>query len=163
MGRRSTRPAWAGTWQHSVTEYTGLAAWDNNHGYYALGARAEREPYVLFSHRRTGLVVMAGRIDDIIDALGKPGKKIIAGEPLPEDHPVWKTYVGKDTPERSIVRNPVTYPKLTVPSRRTLSDYRAQAARPGAADATRGSCPRRTRSRGPVLPTCRRWRPSTTS
>ncbi len=31
-----------------------------------------------------------------------------------------------------------------------LSDYRAQAARPGATDATRGSCPRRTRSRGPV-------------
>jgi len=69
---------------------------------------------VLFSHRRTGLVVMAGRIDDIIDAPGKPGKKIIIGEPLPEDHPVWKTYVGKDTPEHSMVRNPVTYPKLTV-------------------------------------------------
>lgn len=88
--------------------------WENNHGYYALGARAEREPYVLFSLRRTGKVVMAGRIDAVIDAAGKPGRKIIEGDPLSEDHPVWKAYVGNDTPEHSLVRNPVTYPPLTV-------------------------------------------------
>jgi len=40
------------------------------------------------------------------------------------------------------------------PSRWALTDYRTQAARPGATEATRGSRPRRTRSRGPVLPTC---------
>lgn len=88
--------------------------WDNNRGYYALGARADRERYVLFSLRSSGRVVMAGRIDDIIDAAGKPGRRIIVGEPLPADHPVWKAYVGNGTPEHSLVRNPVTYPPLTV-------------------------------------------------
>jgi hypothetical protein len=87
--------------------------WANNHGYYALGARADREQYVLFSLRSAGTVVMAGRIDEVIDATGKPGKRIIEGEPLPDDHPVHQAYVGKPTPERSLVRNPVTYPPLT--------------------------------------------------
>lgn len=57
---------------------------------------------------------MAARIDTIIDAPGKPGRKIIEGEPLPEDHPVYQAYVGQPTPDSARVRNPVTYFDSTV-------------------------------------------------
>lgn len=83
--------------------------WKNNRGYWVLGARAKRESYVLFSHNEQHEVVMAAEIHDIIDAPGKPGRKIIEGTPLPEDHPVYQAYVGKPTPESARVRNPVTY------------------------------------------------------
>ncbi len=83
--------------------------WQRNRGYWALGARAHRESYVLFSHNERHEVVMAARIDTIIDAPGKPGRKIIEGEPLPEDHPVYQAYVGQPTPPSARVRNPVTY------------------------------------------------------
>jgi hypothetical protein len=86
--------------------------WQNNRGYWTLGARARRESYVLFSHNHE--VVMAARIDKIIDAPGKPGRKIIVGEPLPEDHAVYLEYVGKPTPDSARVRNPVTYFDSTV-------------------------------------------------
>lgn len=88
--------------------------WQNNRGYYPLGARARRESYVLFSHGEQDKVVMAARIDEITDARGKPGKKIIEGEPLPEDHPVYQAYVGKRMPDCARVRNPVTYLDSTV-------------------------------------------------
>ena len=88
--------------------------WQRNRGYWALGARAHRESYVLFSHNERHEVVMAARIDTIIDAPGKPGRKIIEGEPLPEDHPVYQAYVGQPTPPSARVRNPVTYFDLTV-------------------------------------------------
>ena len=57
---------------------------------------------------------MAARIDKIIDAPGKPGRKIIEGEPLPEDHAVYQAYVGRPTPPSARVRNPVTYFNSTV-------------------------------------------------
>jgi hypothetical protein len=88
--------------------------WRNNRGYWVLGARAHRESYVLFSHNERHEVVMAARIDKIIDAPGKPGRKIIEGEPLPEDHPVCQAYVGQPTPPSARVRNPVTYFDSTV-------------------------------------------------
>ena len=88
--------------------------WRNNCCYWVLGARAHRESYVLFSHKQQHEVVMAARIDKIIDAPGKPGKKIIEGEPLPEDHPVYQAYVGQPTPHSARVRNPVTYFDSTV-------------------------------------------------
>ena len=88
--------------------------WRNNCCYWALGARAHRESYVLFSHKQQHEVVMAAKIDKIIDAPGKPGKKIIKGEPLPEDHPVYQAYVGQPTPDSARVRNPVTYFDSTV-------------------------------------------------
>ena len=88
--------------------------WQNNRGYWVLGARAHRESYVLFSHKQQHEVVMAAKIDKIIDAPGKPGKKIIKGEPLPEDHPVYQAYVGQPTPDSARVRNPVTYFDSTV-------------------------------------------------
>jgi hypothetical protein len=91
--------------------------WQRNRGYWALGARAHREPYVLFSHNERHEVVMAARIDKIIDAPGRPGRKIIEGEPLPEDHPVYRAYVGKETPPSARVRNPVTYFDSTVGGR----------------------------------------------
>ena len=88
--------------------------WGNNRGYWVLGARAHRESYVLFSHNGRHEVVMAARIDNIIDAPGKPGRKIIEGEPLPKDHPVHQAYVGQPTPDSARVRNPVTYFDSTV-------------------------------------------------
>lgn len=88
--------------------------WQNNRGYWVLGARAHRESYVLFSHNERHQVVMAARIDKIIDAPGKPGRKIIEGDPLPDDHPVYRAYVGQPTPPTARVRNPVTYFDSTV-------------------------------------------------
>jgi hypothetical protein len=82
--------------------------------FWVLGARANRESYVLFSHNERHEVVMAARIDTIIDAPGKPGRKIIEGAPLPEDHPVYQAYVGRPTPDSARVRNPVTYFDSTV-------------------------------------------------
>ncbi len=82
--------------------------WDNNRAYWVLGARAERESYVLFSHR--GTVVMAAQIDGIVDASGKPGRKIMEGTPLSRGHPVHDAYVAKSAPERARgARNPITY------------------------------------------------------
>ena len=83
--------------------------WNNNRGYWVLGARARRESYVLFSYSETKKVVMAAEIIDIVDAPGKPGKRIIEGDLLPADHPVYRAYVGQDTPDSARVRNPVTY------------------------------------------------------
>ena len=57
---------------------------------------------------------MAAKIDKIIDASGKPGRKFIEGEPLPEDHAVYQAYVGRPTPPSARVRNPVTYFDSTV-------------------------------------------------
>ncbi len=88
--------------------------WRNNRGYWVLGARAQRESYVLFSYAGTHEVVMAAKIDDIVDAPGKPGRKIIEGEPLAEDHAVHQAYVGKPTPDSARVRNPVTYFETTI-------------------------------------------------
>jgi len=79
-----------------------------------LGARAHRESYVLLSHNERHEVVMAARIDKIIDAPGKPGRKIIEGELLPGDHPVHQAYVGQPTPDSARVRNPATYFDSTV-------------------------------------------------
>lgn len=92
------------------------ANWANNRGYYVLGARADRQNYVLFSHQRK--VVMAARITSIVDAKGKPGKRIINGKPLGEGDPVYDTYVDGRTPDRAVgVRNPVTYVEGSVPGR----------------------------------------------
>jgi hypothetical protein len=88
--------------------------WANNRGYWALGARAKRESYVLFSYNEQHKVVMAARINDIIDAQGRPGRKIIVGEPLPKNHAVYRAYVGHKTPDSARVRNPVTYFDSTV-------------------------------------------------
>jgi hypothetical protein len=96
--------------EHDTTEEN----WRNNCGYWVLGARANRESYVLFSHNAQHNVVMAAKIQSIVDAAGKPGRKIIKGEPLPDDHPVYQAYVGKPTPESARVRNPVTYFDSTV-------------------------------------------------
>jgi hypothetical protein len=96
--------------QHDTTEEN----WRNNRGYWALGARAHRESYVLFSYNQSHEVVMAAKIGKIIDAPGKPGRKIIEGELLPNDHAVYQAYVGQATPDSARVRNPVTYFESTV-------------------------------------------------
>ncbi|WP_410876919.1 hypothetical protein [Nocardia sp. A7] len=90
--------------------------WRSNRGYYALGARADREQYVLFSYNKTGRIVMAARIDGIVDAVGRPGRRTIVGELLDMDHPVWQTYVGELAPPKSrSARNPITYDDDTTP------------------------------------------------
>lgn len=86
--------------------------WANNHGYYKLGRRADSEDFVLFSFRPSGRIVMAGRIDSIVEAVGKPGKRIIVGKLVPRTHPLWERFIGERTPEHSLVRNPVTYPEV---------------------------------------------------
>jgi hypothetical protein len=88
--------------------------WQNNRGYWVLGARAHRESYVLFSYNERHEVVMAAKIKRIIDAPGRPGRKIIEGAPLPEEHAVYQAYVGQPTPHSARVRNPVTYFDSTV-------------------------------------------------
>jgi len=90
--------------EHDSTEQN----WANNRGYYILGERADRQSYVAFSHR--GTVVMVAKINRIIPAKGKPGKRIIEGKPLGPGEPIWDNYVGGPTPARALgVRNPVTY------------------------------------------------------
>lgn len=90
--------------------------WQANRGDWVLGARAERENYVIFSHR--GQVVMAAEIDQIVDAPNRPGRKMIEGRLLGKGHPVHDTYVDQDTPERVRgSRNPVTYLDSTVGGR----------------------------------------------
>lgn len=74
-----------------------------------VGARARRENYVLFSYNEEHVVVMAAEIHSIIDAPGKPGRKIIVGNPLSPDHAVYQEYVGKPTPASARVRNPINY------------------------------------------------------
>jgi hypothetical protein len=91
--------------------------WANNRGYWVLGARANRENYVIFSYNRVHRVVMAAEIDRIIDAPGKPGRKIIEGRVLAAGHPVHDRYVGEPTPPSARVRNPVTYLDSTVGGR----------------------------------------------
>jgi hypothetical protein len=86
--------------------------WANNHGYYKIGRRAEEEEFVLFSFRPTQRIVMAAEIHAIVDAIGKPGKRIVEGSLLRTDHTVWQTLVGQRTPEHCLVRNPVTYPPI---------------------------------------------------
>ncbi|MFD3705871.1 hypothetical protein ACFWUP_22260 [Nocardia sp. NPDC058658] len=90
--------------------------WRSNRGYYALGARADREQYVLFSYNKTGRIVMAAQIDEIIDAVGRPGRRTIVGKLLDKDHPVWQTYVDELAPAKSrSARNPITYDDDTTP------------------------------------------------
>ncbi|WP_213578499.1 hypothetical protein [Rhodococcus sp. USK13] len=84
--------------------------WDANRGYWALGARADLQDYVLLSYNETGEVVMAAKIRTIVDAEGKPNRRIIEGDLLAEGHPVHDTYVGHRAPEKSLsARNPITY------------------------------------------------------
>ncbi|MET8759243.1 hypothetical protein [Lentzea sp. NPDC004782] len=91
--------------------------WANNRGCWVLGARANRENYVIFSYYKVHKVVMAAEIDQIIDAPGRPGRKIIEGRLLSAGHPVHDRYVGESTPPSARARNPVTYFDSTVGGR----------------------------------------------
>lgn len=53
---------------------------------------------------------MAAEITDVVDAEGKPGRKVFKGNPLKPGDPVYEAYVEKDAPERARgARNPITY------------------------------------------------------
>lgn len=83
----------------------------NNHGYYILGARADRERYALFSapHKPgPNEVVLAVEIDSIDPVPARPGHRQICGKILREGNEVYDAYVGKPTPAPT-ARNPVTY------------------------------------------------------
>jgi len=83
----------------------------NNHGYYVLGARADRESYALFSapdQRGQNMVVLAVEIASIDPVPGKPGRRQINGQVLSKGHPVFDAYLGKPSPAPR-ARNPVTY------------------------------------------------------
>jgi hypothetical protein len=73
-----------------------------NRGCWVLGARADREQYVLFSF--DGIVRQAMEIDRIVPA---GGRRAFEGPVLGPGHPVYDAYVGKPSPIRT--RNPVAY------------------------------------------------------
>jgi hypothetical protein len=92
-------------------EMTPEEIYDNTHGYYILGARADRERYALFSapdKPGPNKVVLAVEIDRIDPVPGKPGYRQIMGQILTKGHPVFDTYAGKPSPVVG-VRNPVSY------------------------------------------------------
>lgn len=88
--------------------------YEANHGEWAIGARAEKERYVLFSFGRT--VIQAVEIDNLERTTiysGDPNEKrddryTINGTILAKGHPVFDKYVGKPSPV-SVTRNPVRY------------------------------------------------------
>ncbi|MGW4420492.1 hypothetical protein [Streptosporangium sp. NPDC004631] len=80
----------------------------DNHGYYVLGARADRENYALFSapdHNGERTVVLVVEIDKI-DRETVPGRGVITGNILSEGHPVFDAYVGNPITGN---RNPINY------------------------------------------------------
>jgi hypothetical protein len=92
-------------------EMTPREIFDANHGYYVLGARADRERYALFAapdKPGPNKVVLAVKITSIDPVPGKPGYRQIMGTLLEKGHPVFDSYVGKPSPVTG-VRNPVTY------------------------------------------------------
>ncbi|MEU4697414.1 hypothetical protein [Nonomuraea dietziae] len=92
-------------------EMTPSDVYDLNHGYYVLGARADRERYALFSapdQSAGNKVVLAVEIQEIVPVEGRPDRRVINGDILQEGHPVFDAYVGRPSPI-SGVRNPVTY------------------------------------------------------
>jgi hypothetical protein len=92
-------------------EMTPAEIFDANHGYYILGARADRERYALFSAPAKpgpNKVVLAVEIVSIDPVPGRPGHRQINGHPLEKGHSVFDSYVGKPSPVAG-VRNPVTY------------------------------------------------------
>jgi hypothetical protein len=92
-------------------EMTPQEIYESNHGYYILGARADRERYAIFSapdKPRPNKVVLAVEIDRIDCVHGKPGHRQIVGQFLTKGHPVFDAYVGKPSPVIG-VRNPVSY------------------------------------------------------
>lgn len=85
-----------------------------NHGEWAIGARAQKERYALFSFGRT--VIQAVEIHDLERTTifsGDPNEKrddryTINGTVLEAGHPVFDKYVGKPSPVIAS-RNPVRY------------------------------------------------------
>jgi len=80
------------------------AMYEANHGEWAIGARAKKERYVLFSFGRT--VIQALEIESLEPTTiyeGDPNERrddryTIHGTILKEGHPVFEKYVGKPSP-----------------------------------------------------------------
>lgn len=66
-------------------------------------ARARRERYAVFSHE--GEVKFVAELDGLEDA--GAGRKIFKGQPLGENHPLAREWVGREAPDAN--RNPVGY------------------------------------------------------
>jgi len=83
----------------------------DNHGYYPLGPRADRQRYALFAapdKPGPNKVVLAVEITSIDPVPGKPHRRQIIGDLLTKGHPVFDSYVGRPAPV-SGNRNPVAY------------------------------------------------------
>lgn len=80
--------------------------YEANHGCWVLGARAERERFVLFTY--DNVVRLAVAIREIVPAPGRPDRRVVNGDILQQGHPVYDDYVGAPSPAPP-ARNPVTY------------------------------------------------------
>lgn len=83
--------------------------WLANRADWVLGERALKERYALFTDHATRTIKMAVEINRIDESPNVPGKKVIEGTLLGPGHPVHDTFVGKEQPSSTRVRNPVTY------------------------------------------------------
>lgn len=82
-----------------------LALYDANHGCWKLGARANKEQYMIVSFG--GLVRQAVEIESIAPVT-RGDRSVVHGPILRAGHPVYDKHVGKTSPVQG-VRNPVTY------------------------------------------------------
>jgi hypothetical protein len=89
-------------WRPGLTDEE---VWEAGRGRWKLGARADRERYVLFT--AMGIVVLAAEIDAISDA-EPDGRRTIGGSILKPGHPVYDKYVGAEAPVGKS-QNPVQY------------------------------------------------------
>ena len=77
---------------------------DRNRGVWVLGPRATRERHALFSSTVDGTVKFVVAVESLEPVLHK---KAVAGEVLPDAHPLHKLWVGRPAPDS--FRNPFTY------------------------------------------------------
>jgi hypothetical protein len=111
-------------------DMTPAEIYDSNHGYYILGARADRERYALFAapdKPGPNKVVLAVGIGSIDPVPGKAGYRQIVGRVLAKGHPVFDAYVGMPAPVGA-VRNPVTYIETDEDLRRCACGCRAEVS-----------------------------------
>lgn len=81
------------------------ALYDANHGCWKLGARANKEQYMIVSFG--GIVRQAVEIESI-EPVTRGSRSVVHGTILKPGHAVYDKYVGKTSPVQGM-RNPITY------------------------------------------------------
>lgn len=77
-----------------------------NRGKWRFGPRAKQESYAAFSYTGDHEIKFVARIDGL-EKIEGTNKQAIIGEVLPDDHPLYRRWVGEQAPDG--FRNPVTY------------------------------------------------------